>query len=183
MHAQAATSPKPSSCGFADTLHQPFHDDRYAIERLRYGNHPQDRRPQPDHAPVPAEQPYQRFREGEQQSAGQDHQPDLQRQDRTSQPFQALMVLRAVGVPAQGGRRRLHSPARDIEQALHRIRNGMRRGRNAAQRVDHGREDHISEGGREALRQVRKRNPEASPENLRIRPERLPFRGDCRMLP
>ena len=59
----------------------------------------------------------------------------------------------------------------------------MRSGGNPAERVDHGRKNHIPERSRKPLRQVRKRDPETGPQDFGIRPERLPFRRNSWMLP
>ena len=87
-------------CSFSDTLHQAFHDDRNAVERLGDSNHAQDGSSQADYILIRTEQADQRFRKQEEQAAGDDHQTYLERQDCTSQTFQPVMILCTISVSA-----------------------------------------------------------------------------------
>ena len=84
-------------CGLSDALHQALHDDRNTVERFRDSDHPQNCGSQTDHIFIRTEQAYQRLRKQEEQAAGDDHQPHLERQDCTSQTLQPVMILCTIG--------------------------------------------------------------------------------------
>ena len=135
--------------------------------------------PQGDHLGIPAEEPDHLGREGEEQAAGDEHHDQLQPRNQNRQVPLPLPVPGADGVARQGGGSRLHAVARDIKGGLHGVGHRMGRRSRVAQGVDHGGEDHITQGGGKALGHVGQGHPHDGPEDAPLRSDgKAPGRDD-----
>ena len=169
--------------GVADALHHALRDNGDAVEGLRDGHHAQHGRAEQDDGAFGREEAHHGGREEIEERAGDGHQADLDQHDDLGQLLHLFVVPGAVGIAGQGGRRCLHAVAGHIEGGLDGVGDGVGGGGDLAERVDHGGENDIPQGGAEALEHIGKGDLQAGAEDGRVRPERMaPGRND-RMSP
>ena len=125
---QDANAPHPGNAVekrrlcFADTHHQPLHNDRHPVEWLRDRYHAQDCAAQGDDLPALGENSNQERGGEKERRTGKDHQHDLNGQEHIGKGFHAFPVPRTVGVSSQSSGSSLHW---DVKGRFHRVGDGV----------------------------------------------------------
>ena len=169
--------------GFANSHHHPLDDNGEAVEGLGYRHHTKDGGPQGDNGGALGEETHERRGQEEESAPRKDHQENLDGDEHTGHVRHALLVPGAVGIARQGGGGGLHAVARNVEGRFHRVGDGVGGSGHLAQRVDHGGEGHVTQGGAEALHHVGEGYLQTGLQDFHIRLDALPLGGYHGVIP